>query len=69
MGGAKLIAMEAKCFDLVLEDDKKSFRLSVLEKSRGFIKSLLMGRDESFLLLSTSRDKALLTAISFIKHF
>ena len=62
MGGVKLIAIEAKCFDLILEDGGKPFFFKIKERGRGFIKSLLLGRDASYWLLCTFKDKALFVA-------
>ena len=61
--------IEAKCFDLLLEDKSTFFRLQIIERGEGFIKSLILDRNASFWLLSTLRDKSLSSTSSFIKRF
>ena len=53
MEGARLLAIEAKCFDLLLDDKGKFFQLQIIEREKGFIKSLILDRNASFWLLPT----------------
>ena len=69
MGGVKLIVIEAKCFNFILEDGRKAFFFQITKRGRGFIKSLLLGRDASYWLMSTFKDKALFASPSFIRRF
>ena len=57
MGGVKLIVIKDKCFDFVLEDGGRTFRLQIIERGHRFLKSLLLDKDASFWLLSTFKDK------------
>ena len=69
MGGARLLAIEAKCYDLLLDDEGKFFQLQIIKRGKGFIKSLILDRNASFWLLSTLRYKTLPFASSFIRRF
>lgn len=69
MGRVKRIAIEAKCFDLILDNEGSFFRLQVIERGRGFLNSLLLGRDASFWLLSTLKNNSLISSPTFIRRF
>src|SRR5262249_53254806 len=69
MGVTKLIAIEAKCFDFILEEVGTSSLLQIIERGRGIIKSLRLGTDASQWLMSTFKNKALYDRPSFMRRF
>ena len=54
--GTRRLAIEAKTFDISLEQSGSFFQLSILESRRGFLVKILLGREAALWLTSTMRE-------------